>query len=130
MLDTPINREYVRTDSWSVVAKVSKEDPPDRWVEVKVPNIAAGGLLFTSSAAYETGAVLWFDLQIDPIMPGITGKIKMKAKGEIRGNRGEKDGMCSYFVVFSEIRKNDRIRLDELIQRTSVKYKMDSESDI
>ena len=129
MLKTPVNREYVRTDSWSVVAKVSKEDPPERWVEVKVPNVAAGGLMFTTDTPFSIGDTLFFDLQIDPITPGIARIIKIKAKGEVRGDRDLNNGLHSYGVEFLDIKKNDQIRLDELVRMTSVKYSMDSEAD-
>ena len=130
MLETPIQREYVRTDNWSVTAKVSKDENAEQWVEVQVPNLAAGGLLFLSKTKYDIGDILWFDLLIDPMTPGITRKIPMKAKGEVRGDRGETGGTYSYSVVFTEISKGDRIRLDELVHMTNYKYKLDAEADI
>jgi hypothetical protein len=128
MYDNPINREYVRTDYWSVIAQISKEDDTEQWVDVQVPNIAAGGLLFLTDIAFELGDVLWFDLQIDPIMPGISGKIHMRVKGEIKGDRGMDKGLRSLSVAFTEISKSDRIRLDELVRMTNFKYKLDSDS--
>lgn len=130
MLANQINREYVRTDSWSVVAKVSRDENAEQWTEVKIPNVAAGGLLFLTDLEFADDDELWFDLLIDPMMPGIAGKIPMKVKGVVRGDRGIKDGLHAYSAVFTMISKGDRIRLDELVRMTNVKYKMDSESDI
>lgn len=130
MLEQQIQREYVRTDSWSVTAKIGDEKDAIRWTEVKVPNVAAGGLLFLSENDYEPGKMLWFDLLIDPMTPGIAGKIPMKVKGEVGGFRGKRDDLNSYSVEFVEISKSDRIRLDELIRMTNFKYKLDSEGDL
>jgi len=130
MIETRINREYVRTDCWSVIAKTCKEENGYNWLEVRIPNIAAGGLLFLSSEQYEAGDYLWFDLQIDPMTPGVVGNIRMKVKGQIKGDRGKREGLHSYSVEFTEISKSDRIRLDELIRMTNFKYKLESTSDI
>ena len=129
MIETRINREYVRTDCWSVVAKTSREEDYGSWIDVRVPNIAAGGLLFLTGLQYETGESLWFDLQIDPLTPGVSGMILMKVKGEIKGDRGVREGQRAYSVEFTEISKSDRIRLDELVRITNLKYKLDSECD-
>jgi len=130
MLESQINREYVRTDCWSVVAKASKDENDERWFDVRIPNIAAGGLLFLSDLVFESGDSLWFELQIDPMTPGVVGNIRMKVKGEVKGNRGEREGLNSYSVVFTEISHSNRIRLDELILMTNMRYKLESTSDI
>jgi len=130
MLETRINREYVRTDYWSVVAKMSRDEISEQWVEVRVPNLAAGGLLFLSDLTFENGSELWFDLIIDPMMPGISGTIPMKVKGVVRGDRGIKDGLHAYSVEFVAISNSNRIRLDELVRMTNYKYKLENESDI
>jgi len=132
MIETPIHREYVRTDNWSVVAKIHKDKDADteEWTEVKVPDLAAGGLLFLTDLTFEKGDELWFDLEIDPMTPGIYGKIRMKAKGEIRGDRGIRDEKHAYSVEFLEISETDKIRLDELILLNTIKYKVDAETDI
>ena len=130
MLEAQINREYVRTDNWSIVAKVCRDEYTGKWVDVKIPNVAAGGLLFLTEATFEVGETLCFDLLIDPMTPGISGKIPMKAKGVVRGDRGMRDGLHAYSVEFTEISKSNRIRLDELVRMTNYKYKLDSESDI
>ena len=130
MLETQINREYVRTDNWSIAAKVCKDEYGGKWSDVKIPNVAAGGLLFLTEATYEVGETLCFDLLIDPMMPGIAGKIPMKAKGVVRGDRGIKEGLHAYSIEFTDISKSNRIRLDELVRMTTYRYKLDSESDI
>ena len=130
MIETRINREYVRTDCWAVIAKTSREENRGNWLDVRVPNIAAGGLLFLSDLVYEAGESLWFDLQIDPLTPGVLGTIQMKTKGEVKGDRGIREGLHAYSVEFIEISKSDRIRLDELIRITNVKYKMECDMDI
>ena len=53
----------------------------------------------------------------------------MKVKGEIRDDRGMRNGMRAYSVKFTEIADSDRIRLDELVRLTNYKYRMDSEVD-
>ena len=128
MLKTPINRQYVRTGNWSVSALVSNVDA-QQWSEALVQNIAAGGLLFLTDISYEVGDLLLFDLQIDPMTPGICRKIPMKATGEIVSDRGIKDGKHAFSVKFTDISKEDRIRIDELIRMTNYKYKLDSELD-
>ena len=128
MLKTPINRQYVRTGNWSVSAFVSRDDT-DPWSDALVLDIAAGGLLFLTDMSYEKGDILRFDLQIDPMTPGITRKIPMKATGEITGDRGIRDGKRAFSVKFTEISKEDRIRIDELIRMTNYSYKLDSGLD-
>jgi len=130
MLETQIHREYVRTDSWSVIAKVSRDDATEKWYVVQIPNIAAGGLLFRADTTFEEGEVLIIDMQIDPLAPGITGKIPMKVKGVVKGDRGMIDGLHAYSIVFTEISSSDRIRLDELVRMTNYKFQMESESSI
>ena len=127
MWENPTNRAYVRTTAWSVTAKVSKDETAEEWFDALVLDMAAGGLLFLSEVPHETGDALWFDLQIDPMTPGIHGKIPMKVKGEVRGNRGMRNGMNSYSVAFTEISKSDRIRLDELVRMTNSAYAMDAD---
>jgi hypothetical protein len=127
MLETPINRNYVRTGNWSVTAKVSRNDSKSS--EASVLDIAAGGLLFVSDVNYENGEILRFDLHIDPMAPGIPRKIRIKTKGEITSNRGIRDGKNAFSVKFTEISKEDRIRIDELIRMTNYKYKIDAGLD-
>ena len=128
MLENPINRKYVRTGNWSVTATVSKGDAQQR-SDAIVLDIAAGGLLFLTDMSYESGDLLRFDLQIDPMAPGISRKIRMKVKGEVIGDRGMRGGKHAFSVKFTEISKEDRIRIDELIRMTNYKYKLDSELD-
>ena len=130
MLEPQINREYVRTDHWSVIAKISRDENAEKWIDVQIPNLAAGGLLFLTDLVFENGDELWFDLLIDPMMPGIAGKIPMRAKGVVRGDRGMKDGLHAYSVEFLVISNSNRIRLDELVRMTNYKFKLDAESDI
>ena len=128
MLETPINRQYVRTGNWSVTSKVSKDDT-QQWSDAPVLDIAAGGLLFLTDQPYKIGDLLRFDLYIDPMAPGISRTIKMTAKGEITGNRGVRDGKTALSVKFTEISKSDRIRIDELIRITNYKYMLDAGLD-
>ena len=130
MLENPIHRDYVRTDSWSVIATARRDGDAEHWFDVRIPNIAAGGMLFLAEGQYDVGEELWFDMQIDPMTPGITTKIPMKVKGEIKSYRGEKDGLHSFSVEFTEILKSDRIRLDELVRKTSYQNMLGTESSI
>jgi len=107
---------------------VSKDDAQQR-NDVVVLDIAAGGLLFLTDVPYETGDLLRFDLHIDPMAPGISRKIRMKAKGEVTGDRGVRGGKHAFSVKFTEISNEDRIRIDELIRMTNYKYKLDAELD-
>ena len=127
MWENPTNRAYVRTNTWSVTALVSRDETCEEWADALVLDLAAGGLLFLSEDKHETGDALWFDLHIDPMTPGIPGKIPVKAKGEVRGNRGIRNGMNSYSVAFTEISKTDKIRLDELVRLTINSYSSDSD---
>jgi len=128
MSKTPINRQYVRTMNWSVSALVSKNDA-EQWSDVRVLDIAAGGLLFLTDLSFEKGDSLRLDLQIDPMTPGISRKIPMKVTGEVTADRGVRDGKYAFSVKFTEISKEDRIRIDELVRMTNYKYKLDSGLD-
>ena len=127
MWENPTNRAYVRTNTWSVTAKVSKDETAEEWFDALVLDMAAGGLLFLTDVSHETGDQLWFDLLIDPMTPGIHGKIPMKVEGEVRGNRGMRNGMNSYSVAFTVISKSDKIRLDELVRMTINSYNADAD---
>ena len=129
MLENQNNRNYVRTGSWSVNATVKRDDT-QQLNDVTVIDIAAGGLLFLTDISYEKGDSLRFDLNIDPMTPGIPRKIRIKTKGEVTSDRGVKDGKRAFSVMFTEISKEDRIRIDELIRMTNYKYKIDAELDI
>jgi len=129
MLENQIHREYVRTDSWSISARISKDESFESSSEVRIPNIAAGGALVSTEAAFEQGDEAWIDMKIDPVTPGISRSIPMKVKVLIRDNRGAKGEMHTYAVEFTNISKNDRTRLDELVHRTNYKYMLDSTSD-
>jgi len=113
---------------WSVDALVSKNGT-GQWSEARVLDIAAGGLLFITDMSYEKGDMLRLDLKIDPMTPGISRKIPVKATGEITAARGVREGKLAYSVKFTEISKEDRIRIDELVRMTNYKYKMDSGLD-
>jgi hypothetical protein len=130
MLESQVNRDYVRTDNWSVTAKLSKEADASEWFDIKVTNMAAGGLLFLTDMTFETGDTIWIDMKIDPLAPGIFGTIPLKVTGVIRGSRGTIEGKQAYAVEFTEISKSDRIRLDELVRMTNYKFKLETESDL
>jgi hypothetical protein len=129
MLENPINRAYVRANTWSVTAKVNEDKEAGEWADALVLDLAAGGLLFLTHSSYEPGNKLWFDMQIDPMAPGIGGKIPMIVRGEIRGDRGMRNGMHAFSVAFTEISQSDRIRLDELVRMTVNKYRIETEAD-
>ena len=128
MWETPINRRYVRTGNWSISAVAGKEDA-EKWSDVSVHDIAAGGLLFTSEMPYETGDLLRFDLLIDPMAPGIARRIPMNVKGKITEERSMRDGKRTYSVIFTEISRDDRVRLDELVRITNYKCMLDTGLD-
>ena len=130
MMEAPSSRGYVRTDNWSVDAKVSKEKDAEDWIPVGVPNIAAGGLLFTTDNEFEIGDELWISLMIDPLTPGITSKIPMTVKGAVNVDRGKTAGKHSYAIRFIEISNNDQVRLDELIRLTNYAGHLAGEADI
>ena len=129
MLENQINREYVRTDNWSISAKLSKDESFEQSFDVRIPNIAAGGALIITGASFEPGEEAWIDMTIDPMMPGISKGIPMKVKATIRENREKKEGAHTYSVGFTSISKSDRTRLDELVHKTNYKYMLDSASD-
>lgn len=129
MIHSQIQREYVRTDNWSISAKVRKDSETERWTEIKMPNIAAGGALIQTDKAFEIGDEVWIDLEIDPITPGITRKIPMNFKSIVRNDRGLTEGLRTYSIEFSGISKNDKTRLDELVQRTNYSSMLNVEAD-
>ena len=129
MLENPIHRDYMRTDSWSITAKVSRENDSENWFDVKVPNIAAGGALVVTETLFEIGEVIQIDMEIDPVAPGFSRKIPIKTKSVVRGDRGTKEGKHIYSVEFKGISNNDRTRLDELVRMTNYSQKLFSESD-
>jgi len=129
MIEAQSQRDYVRTDSWSVSAKVCRENDPEQWFDVRVPNIAAGGALILTETVFEVGEGVELDMEIDPMAPGITRKVPMKAKGVVKSDRGVNEGKHSYSVEFTEISKNDKTRLDEMIRMTNYSFKLGSEAD-
>jgi len=130
MFETPTKREYVRTDNWAVVAKICKDENAGQWFDVLVPDVSSGGLLFLTDLEFMKDDALSFDLQIDPMTPGIYGIIRMKAKGAVRGDRGVRNGKRAFSVEFTEMSETDKIRLDELIRLTNFRYKMDEGTTI
>jgi len=133
MYENPIQRDYIRTDNWSISATISRVDSDgqdEQNYDARIPNIAAGGALFLSDAPFEKGEAIWINMEVDPLSPGITRTIPMKVKGVIRGDRGMREGLHSYSVEFTVISNSDRIRLDELIQKTNYQGLMGLESDI
>jgi len=94
-----------------------------------MPNIAAGGALIQTDKAFEIGDEVWIDLEIDPITPGITRKIPMNFKSIVRNDRGLTEGLRTYSIEFSGISKNDKTRLDELVQRTNYSSMLNVEAD-
>ena len=128
MMENLINREYVRTDNWSVTAKVCRENDSANWSDVEMPNIAAGGALIVTETLFETGEVILIDMEIDPVTPGISRKIPIESKGVIRGDRGTKEGKHIYSVEFKGMSSKDRTRLDELVRMTNYSLRLLSES--
>ncbi|MCL2253446.1 MAG: PilZ domain-containing protein [Lachnospiraceae bacterium] len=112
-------RDYVRTNNFSVNAKISEDGKV--WQKVKVPNIAAGGLLFLTDNVYEPGHELWFNLEIDTKIT-IVVPISVKLKGVIKVDRGLEEQLHMYAVIFTDISKSDQIRLDELVRMAIAKY--------
>ena len=116
-----------RTNNWKISAKIS--EATKEWFEVKVPDISAGGLMFRTERTYQDGDALHFDLLVDPVMHDIYGKIKemhIKAKAVIVSHRNSKNNTNSFGVKFTEMAAGDRVRLDELIRLTIMKYGNDS----
>ncbi|MDR0220210.1 MAG: PilZ domain-containing protein [Lachnospiraceae bacterium] len=119
-MDIVINkRDYVRTNNFSIDAKIS-QDGKD-WSTVKVPNIAAGGLIFLTDKELKVGETLDFELRIDPRII-IVIPLNMKFKGVIKSDRGPQEGKNMYAVVYTEISSDDQIRLDELVRLTISRY--------
>ena len=119
-------RDYIRTSSWNIVAKIS--DDNTEWIDVQVPNISASGLLFLTNKPYRKGDVVWFSLDIAPIVVGPNFHIKMTIKAAVKGNREEQDGMSCFAVKFTDISVGDQIRLDELVQKTVATYGLSEET--
>jgi hypothetical protein len=112
-------RDYVRTNNFAVHAKASADGK--HWHEVKVPNIAAGGLLILTDREHKLDDELWFDLRIDPRL-AIIVPIELKLKGVVKVDRGMHDDKRMYAIIFSEISANDQIRLDEIVKKAIAKY--------
>ena len=129
MIYSQVHREYVRTDNWSISAKIRRDSEVGPWFDVKMPNIAAGGALILTGKPFEVGEEVWIDLEIDPITPGITRKIPMKFKSVVRSDRGLTDGLNTYSIEFTGISKNDRTRLDELVHKTNYSSLLNVEAD-
>ncbi|MCL2719507.1 MAG: PilZ domain-containing protein [Lachnospiraceae bacterium] len=119
MDDVFTKRDYVRTNNFTVSAKISEDGKI--WHEVKVPNIAAGGLLILTDRDYAPSDVLWFDLKIDPRL-AIIVPITLKIKGVVKVDRGIYDDKRMYAIVFTDISLSDQIRLDELVHMAAHKY--------
>ena len=121
-------RKYVRTENWSVTAKASKDADGEQWFDAQVEELSAGGLLFETELFCKKGDTLRFDLEINPLMPGITDYIQVKAKGLVKSVRERHNDLLVYGVEFSDISNSDQIRLDELVQLTIKKYMLDSDA--
>ena len=113
-------RAYVRTNYWSVEAKVSLDQ--ETWTEVQVPDISAGGLQFLSHDTISEGQSVWFDLSINPLMREVPDMVYVEAKGVVKRAIGANNRVRTYGVEFTEITENERIRLDVLINRTIEKF--------
>jgi len=113
-------RDYIRTTSWRIEAKVSEDGKT--WVEVQVPNISASGLLFMAEKKYQKGDNISFIMNISPIVVGPDFTVKMKLNAVIKSDRGQQEGLYCYAVKFTDISLGDQIRLDELMRITVSKY--------
>jgi len=119
MEDLFTKRDYVRTNNFSINARISKDGKV--WHEVNVPNIAAGGLLIHTNQDFCCGEEVWFDMKIDPRLARIV-PISVKTKGIVRVERGEYADQHQYAITFTEISSGDQIRLDELVHMAAHKY--------
>ena len=119
MEDLFTKRDYVRTNNFTINAKISKDGKV--WHEVKVPNIAAGGLLFLTERDYQCGDEVWFDMKIDPRLARIV-PVTMKLKGSVRVGRDDMADKHQYALMFTDISTSDQIRLDELVHMAAHKY--------
>ena len=117
------NRSYARISNWNIDAKISEDG--STWFDAHVVDIAASGLFFLTDKPYNEGAVLWFDMSIDPKIIEVRNRIKMKVKAVIRSDRGVKNNLRAFGAEFTEISDSDTIRLDELIRITNVRYGLD-----
>ena len=115
MQDYRVSRTYVRTNKWTITAKVSESESGAAWQKVKVPEISAGGLLLQCEKPHKKGDHLWLKLHIDPTLPGI-GELDIKVQVVIRSER-DFGAHNAYGAEFTRISSDDRVRLDELIRR-------------
>ena len=118
-MDRQIRREYIRTDSWRVEAKVSED--MKTWFNVEVPDISAGGLMFNTDKLYNVGDILWLEVYINPKMLHI-GDINIKSKAVVKSVREVRGGHNAVGVEFRELPKNTQIHLDEVINWTISRY--------
>ena len=122
-------RAYVRTDNWSVHASISKTEVSKQWEEVEVTEMSAGGLTFNSTTQFSIDDILWFDLNINPMIAGMPYEFNAKIKGKIKSDRGQTGGSHEYGIEFQELPYSTRVRLDELVRLTISKYKLDMSSE-
>ena len=108
-------RTSQRTNMWNVVAKASEDRKS--WFSVIIPNVSAGGLMFSTDKPYDIGDRLWFDLDIDPILPGIE-KYQLLVQCEIKNKREIYDTINGYGTIFCALQNSDATQLNELIDRT------------
>lgn len=128
MMDYQVQRAYVRTDNWAISAKVSRSETAGVWSVVKVIEISAGGLLFETDTPYKKDDLLWFDLQIDSMMPGVQ-ELEVKVKSQIKTVREPRGDIRAFGVAFLEMPETTRIQLDELVLLTISKYKLGADLD-
>jgi len=108
-----------RTNMWNVIAKASEDKK--QWISVVIPNISVGGVSFATDKDYEIGDRLWFDLDIDPILPSIQ-KFKLVVQCEIKNARELDGGIINYGTIYCDISNINNARLAELIDRTILIY--------
>jgi len=112
-------RQNQRTNMWNVVAKAGEEKK--LWFSVVIPNISVGGLSFITDKPFKVGDRLWFDLDVDPVLPSID-KFKLLIQCEIKNARELDGAIMSYGAIFCDISNATSARLSELIDRTALVY--------
>ena len=118
-MEMQISRKYQRLDcfwyGWHIEAQISKDN--QKWVEIEVPSISAGGLMFkVPDNLYAEGDTVWLNVYVNPKMlyfPGMSFQTKAVVKGTRELPGGEAVG-----VDFETI----QILLDDIINSIAVKY--------
>ena len=118
-------RKSVRTNNFTVTAKIKREDGSSS--DVDVSDISAGGLLFLSKEAFAKGEKILIDLTIEPIVLIRYNPLSIETQGEVLKVCDE--NTSHYAAVFKGMASSVEKELDILITKIFSKFVREDDSE-